>query len=98
MVSEDSRIMDEDTIDIVPGFVGSYPDFFLQVDYNDMGHFVNQYKNITDVVGYTVLVDKYGIRRNNPDFWLLSDWFYKKYQYDSPLFAGLFDLNRYKNR
>jgi hypothetical protein len=98
MVSKDSRIMDEDTIDIVPGFVGSYPDFFLQVDYDDMKSFVKQYKKIKGEVEYTVLVDKYGVRRNNPDFWLLSDWFYKKYQHDNPLFAGLFDLNRYKNR
>ncbi len=98
MVSEKSRMVDEDTIDIVPGFVGSYPDFFLQVDYGDMEHFVNQYKNITNEAGYTLLVDQYGVRRNNPAFWSLSDWVYKKYQYDSPLFAGLFDLNRYKNR
>lgn len=30
------------TIDIIPGFAGSYPDFYLQVDYDDLNNFIKQ--------------------------------------------------------
>jgi hypothetical protein len=96
--NDDYRVMDKDTIDIVSGFVGSYPNFFIEIDFNDVDNFVQEYKKIDGVEKYKLLVDKYGIRRSNPDFWRVSDWFYKKHQYDNPVFAGLFDLNRYKNR
>ncbi len=93
-----TRVMPEDTIDIIPGFVGAYPDFFIEVGYKEIHAFVKQYKEIDSYEKYHVLVDKYGIRRSNPGFWQISDWFYKKHQHDNPVYAGLFDLNRYKNR
>lgn len=96
--SESSRVKEEDTIDIIPGFVGAYPNLFLQVDYNDLKHFVEQYKAINSFESYDALVEKYGVRRTNSDFWNISDWFYKKHQHDNEVYAGLFDLNRYKNR
>ncbi len=92
------RVMDKDTLDIIPGFVGSYPNFFIEINFNDIEKFVAEYKEIKNKSTYELLINKYGIRRSNPDFWKLSDWFYKKYQYDSPVNASLFDLNRYKNR
>lgn len=98
MVSEDIRVLEEDTIDVVPGFVGAYPNFFLQIDVSEVGAFVDEYKRVNSFEAYDTLVDKYGVRRTNPDFWNVSDWFYKKHQYDNKVFAGLFDLNRYKNR
>jgi hypothetical protein len=96
--SESSRIREEDTIDIVPGFVGAYPNLFLEIERNELTRFVNQYKKITSFKEYDALVLKYGVRRTNPKFWESSDWFYKKHLYDNKAFAGLFDLNRYKNR
>ena len=96
--SKDTRVKSEDTIDIIPGFVGAYPNFFLEVDYKNISQFVKQYKEIDSFEKYDALVDNYGIRRSNPNFWQSSDWFYKKHQYDNSVYAGLFDLNRYKNR
>ena len=98
MASEDIRLPAEDTIDVVPGFVGAYPNFFIQIDKEEVGDFVEQYKAVKSFENYHSLVDKYGVRRTNPDFWEVSDWFYKKHQYDNNVYAGLFDLNRYKNR
>jgi hypothetical protein len=96
--SESTRVRDEDTIDIVPGFVGAYPNLFLEIDRHELPAFVDQYKAITTYEQYDALVDRYGIRRSNPDFWASSDWFYKKHLHDNKQFSGLFDLNRYKNR
>ncbi len=98
MPSEKSRVRDEDTIDIVSGFVGAYPNFFLEVNYSDLALFVEQYKKIETFEQYDELVVKFGVRRTNPNFWQSADWFYKKHQHDNKVYAGLFDLNRYKNR
>jgi len=98
VVSDDMRIKAEDTIDIVEGFVGAYPNFFFEIDYAKLDDFVAQYKQVDSVSKYHAMVDVYGIRRTNPRFWEVSDWFYKKHRYDNPVTAGLFDLNRYKNR
>ncbi len=95
---EDNRVRSEDTVDIVPGFVGSYPNFFIEVDQHDVAQFIEQYKAVDSFEKYHALVDQYGIRRTSPDFWKISDWFYKKHQHDNIVSAGLFDLNRYKNR
>ena len=95
---KDNRVKAEDTVDIVPGFVGSYPDFFLEVEQSDIVQFVEQYKAIDSFEKYHALVDQYGVRRTSPNFWEVSDWFYKKHQYENVVSAGLFDLNRYKNR
>jgi len=96
--SESRRVREEDTIDIVPGFVGAYPNLFLEIERKDLAEFVKEYEKINTYEEYDVLVARYGIRRTNPDFWKSSDWFYKKYLYENRAYAGLFDLNRYKNR
>jgi len=98
IVSEDSRVESEDTIDIVPGFVGAYPNLFLEVGMADVPAFVEQYKTIDSFEKYDALIDMYGVRRTSERFWLMSDWFYKKHKYENKVYAGLFDLNRYKNR
>jgi hypothetical protein len=98
MASEDIRVPEEDSIDVVSGFVGAYPNFFIQIDKEEVDDFVEQYKAIKSFENYHSLIDQYGVRRTNPDFWKVSDWFYKKHQYDNNVYAGLFDLNRYKNR
>jgi hypothetical protein len=97
-IAEKSRVKSEDSIDIVPGFVGAYPNLFLEVELNEMTQFVEQFKAIDSLNKYNAMVDKFGIRRSNPNFWQSSDWFYKKHQHENPVYAGLFDLNRYKNR
>lgn len=98
MVDEDTRVKEEDSIDVVEGFVGSYPNFFFEIDYGDIGKFVEEYSQIDGYEKYNALVDKYGVRRTNPEFWRVSDWFYVKNMHDNPLSGGLFDLNRYHNR
>ena len=47
---------------------------------------------------YRRLVTLYGVRRNAPWFWRLSDRIYEHDQSANPREAGLFDLNRYQNR
>jgi hypothetical protein len=95
---ENTRIKSEDTIDIVKGFVGAYPNFFFQVKFEDLDKFIELYARIDDYAKYNALVESYGVRRTNPEFWKTSDWFYEKFKHERPRYAGVFDLNRYQNR
>lgn len=96
--SKKMRVLSEDTIDIVPGFVGAYPNFFMVIPVTKIDDFVAEYQKVDGREKYFALVEKYGIRRTNPEFWKISDWFYEKHLRDNTIAAGLFDLNRYKNR
>jgi hypothetical protein len=95
---ENTRIKSEDSIDIVKGFVGAYPNFYFEIKFEDLEKFIELYASIDSYAKYNALVDIYGVRRTNPRFWEVSDWFYEKFKHDSPRYAGIFDLNRYQNR
>jgi hypothetical protein len=96
--TEKTRVKSEDTVDVVKGFVGAYPNFFLELRFQDLQAFVDQYVAIDSYERYDALMDKYGIRRSNPQFWQSADWFQAKYRHDNPIYAGVFDLSRYQNR
>ena len=95
---EKSRMKNEDSIDVLNGFVGAYPNFFLVVRLEDLKNFVNEYLDIDSYEAYDALIEKYGIRRSNPRFWQYADWFLDKNRHDNPVYAGVFDLDRYQNR
>ncbi len=95
---EKTRVKNEDTVDVVSGFVGSYPNFFIELAFDDLQTFVDEYVAINSYERYDALIRKYGVRRTNPAFWRSADWFNEKYRYDNPVYAGVFDLNRYQNR
>ena len=96
--SEDRRDMSQDTLTVVRGLTGSYPNFFFDVDSNDIEAFVSRFESIRNRDDYEQFVGLYGIRRTDLRFWPISDWFHQKAAQDDPLFAGIFDLNRYRNR
>ena len=95
---ENTRVKSEDTIDIVEGFVGAYPNFFFEIKYEDLDDFTEQYEKIDSYEKYDALVEKYGIRRTHKDFWKKADWFQEKYRREQSRFAAIIDLNRYQNR
>jgi hypothetical protein len=96
--TEKTRVKSEDTLDVVKGFIGSYPNFFLELPLKDLQAFVDEYVAIDSFERYDALIEKFGIRRSNPRFWQSADWFNAKYRHDQPVQAGVFDLNRYQNR
>ena len=96
--SEDRRDLSQDTLTVVHGLVGSYPNFFFDVESKDIEAFVSRFEAIRSRDDYEQFVALYGIRRTDLRFWSISDWFYAKLAQDDPLHAGIFDLNRYRNR
>ena len=91
------RVPERDTITVVPGFVGSYPNFFFSVKQSKLAEFVDLLGNARSDKELGMLYGQFGVRRSNPKIWPLTDWFNAKHLRDNGLYSGLFDINRYKN-
>jgi hypothetical protein len=91
------REPEKDTLTVVPGFLGSYPNIFLGVQQQQLAAFIEQLKHTRTDADIDSFYSHYGIRRTNPEIWRYYDWFNKKYHDEQPEDAGLFDMNRYEN-
>jgi len=92
------RVPAEDTLSVIPGFIGSYPNAFYVVDESDVTAFVSAVAGLQTEDDYARLLDTYGIRRTNPEFWSNSDMFHLAYRRQYPLESGVLDYNRLENR
>ncbi|UYL08324.1 fatty acid cis/trans isomerase [Bdellovibrio sp. SKB1291214] len=85
----------EDTLTVREGYWASYPNMIFQMEEKDLMIFANQVTRIKDAKSYDTLVDKWGVRRQNPKFWSYYDELQSSYlQYDR-INAGYLDLTRY---
>lgn len=91
------REPEADVLTIIPGFIGSYPNFFYQIEEDGIGAFVEGMKTIRSQDDYMQFADTYGIRRTSPYFWGMSDRLAAAFRDQDPVQAGIFDLNRYKD-
>jgi hypothetical protein len=92
------RIPAEDTMSVIPGFLGAYPNAFLVVNEMELERFVDSFSAMRDEDDYTQLLDEYAVRRTSPNFWQQSDAFHSAYEKDAPVEYGLFDYSRLENR
>jgi len=88
----------ENTLSVIPGFIGSYPNAFYVTQDADIAKFVDTIANLKTEEDYAVFLDDYGIRRTNPDFWRYSDTFHRAFRQADPLEFGWLDFNRLENR
>ncbi len=84
-----------DSVDFFPGFIGSYPNYFFEVDLADINDFVGLLKKYRGSDDDIEKLGKYGINRSDDNFWEMYDWFQDRFLQSDPVHAGLFDLNRY---
>jgi hypothetical protein len=89
---------DEDTLTLVPGVLGAYPNMFFDVEAARAPEFVAAIAKLASAEDYTRLVDAFGVRRNAPNFWAYSDAVHEQVRVQSPIEAGVLDYNRYENR
>jgi hypothetical protein len=92
---ERRRIVKDDTLTIVKGYTGSYPNSFVRVHIDEIEEFVEGFLKIRDQLSYYNVARKYAIKRTSPNFWEEADWHYQKYLKDEPVEAGLFDMYRF---
>jgi len=97
-LERDRADIERDTMSVVKWLEGSYPNFFFSVALSEVEDFAKHCAAIRNHEDYERFVDKYGVRRTNPAFWELADWFQDEYARNKLVSSGLFDLNRYQNR
>ena len=94
---QERRLPAEDSLTVVRGFIGAYPNQFFQVNEKQIPEFVTDVVSLKASVDYDRVLDRYGVRRNAPWFWRLSDKFHRMYREKDGIAAGIFDYNRYYN-
>jgi hypothetical protein len=96
LFSENSRLDSaKDTVNFIEGFVGSYPNAYIEVKQDDLNEFFNLLKNYEDNEINKKKIFKFVINRANSKFWNSFDWFNNEFKKRDSLNFGLMDLNRY---
>lgn len=98
MFDEEERLVPaDDTLTIVRGYLGSYPNFAFDVAAQDLAAFRDQLVAVTTPEDLERLTSRYGVRRTSPTFWATMDWMNEDFAARRPTAHGLFDLGRYEN-
>jgi hypothetical protein len=96
MFGEDERIVPaDDTLSVVRGPFGSYPNFFFEVKAEEVEAFVDALRAVATDADYEGFVTRYGVRRTGSRFWAFSDWLHQDGRRADATRAGLHDLDRY---
>ena len=97
MFNEDLRLdVTKDKLNFVEGFVGSYPNIYLDIKQDEITDFFDLLSNYKkDDEDYSKKIKEFSVNRSDDDFWYVYDWFQNKYYESDKLNSGLFDLNRY---
>ena len=99
LFDEESRLnSSKDTVNYIKGFIGSYPNMYVEVKQDDLSEFFNLIKNYQDTPSDNKKILKYVINRANPKFWNSFDWFNSEFKKQDSLNYGLMDLNRYLDK
>jgi hypothetical protein len=89
---------DENTLTVVPGFIGAYPNVLYVVTRDTLPGFIASVRALASEADYRALADRFAIRRTNPRFWTYSDALQDAYARLAPVESALFDYNRLENR
>ena len=89
---------DEDTLTVVPGVVGSYPNAFYRARAAELPALAAAMRGLRSEQDYAAFTRRWAVRRNNPAFWGFSDDLHVRYSRDQSLAAGVLDYSRLENR
>jgi hypothetical protein len=93
---EEQRLRPElDTATFLPGFIGSYPNYFFEVQEKELPAFFKMLQTYDGCSESQKELSKFGVNRADEKFWEKYDLFQKKFNESDPVQAGLLDLNRY---
>lgn len=96
---EEKRLKaDRDSAIFLEGFVGSYPNYFLEVKMDEVRDFLEVLQSYDGSENSRRRLEKYGVNRARSDFWDVYDWFQCEFNQQNTAQAGLLDLNRYYHR
>jgi hypothetical protein len=94
---ERRRKPENDTLSIVRDPLGNYPNFFFQVELSGITRFAEDLLALDGDAAFAAFVDRFGVRRADPEIWRISDWIHARLHRRYPVTAGILDLSRYEN-
>ncbi|KRV67223.1 fatty acid cis/trans isomerase [Pseudomonas citronellolis] len=86
-----------DTLTIYPGVLSSYPNFIFDLKAEEAGDFVSALERVQSQEDFDKVVERWGIRRSNPQFWRYFHDLDAYLRETEPVEAGILDMNRYEN-
>jgi len=92
---EARREPERDTVLIVKGITGDYPNMILVIPHDKVDLFKSKFHSADTAEKIEKLLIDYGILRNSPLFWQNIDWFQKYTPVENKRDFGLFDLKNY---
>lgn len=98
MMREESRLEPErNTVTLVRGPLGSYPNFIFRIPQGEVQTFVDGLLRAKDEAGFVRVVEAFGVRRTHPHIWDDFHFFQEYMLRTDPKEAGMHDMNRYAN-
>lgn len=99
LIGDNGRLdKSRDTIHVVKGFLGSYPNIYFDVPFRKAPLFFRMLlKSKGKHKGFMKFFATFGVRRSDARLWEMTDFFDDRFKQDFPIQAGIFDLNRYLN-
>ncbi|HEX3769231.1 MAG TPA: fatty acid cis/trans isomerase [Polyangiaceae bacterium] len=88
------RVKSEDSLTVVRGFLGAYPNALFAIPQGQLGAFVDAVAAVDGEAAYKALRERFGVLRTSPSFWGFSDRINEAYRRQAPVEGGLFDYNR----
>ncbi len=96
LIKEDDRLdPSKDSADFINGLIGSYPNYFFDVQEKDLPDFIDFLEHFDISPKNMARLAKYGVNRSDDRLWDTYDWFQKRFNEEEPVLGGLLDLNRY---
>jgi hypothetical protein len=85
----------EDTLTVMAGVPGAYPNMFFVVPEAEIDLFSSAVARIRSAADYERLVDRFGVRRSNEKFWTVYDAINSAHLAGDSVRSGTLDLTRY---
>lgn len=99
LFGEEYRYMpEEQTLSVVEGVVGTYPNALYDISEAQLPGFVAAVAALDSEQAYYQLLTHYGVRRTDTRFWDYSDAIHEVFTNSEPIDAGFLDYNRLENR
>jgi hypothetical protein len=95
---EAARLPEEDGITLVKGVLGDYPNALMKVEESELLDWTEKMAALQTRDNYIEVLNRFGVRRTNPNFWFVSDAIANLNKLDRPRESGILDYNRLENR
>ncbi|MCX6117423.1 MAG: fatty acid cis/trans isomerase [Proteobacteria bacterium] len=97
LIAEELTLTPEkDTLSIIKGVIGAYPNLFFEIQKGDLQNFLKKMQSISSKAAYEEFRSQHAIPRDSPKIWEMNDWLFQQAQAANPVDAGRMDLSRYE--